>query len=147
MYSWLPSFKSTFLMYLACFLLGFVCMTQVAILLESFVKFVIITGPQRIVIASGLSQIVMSICSGVYSVALKNFLMESTPEGTYKINVSIMLAFFLTFMLAVFLQTSFDNRISEIIGVAKEPSLLPASVSRDEIETNPFVASLSVQTK
>ena len=121
-------------------------MTQIAILLESFIKFVIITGPHRIVIASGLSQIVMSICSGVYSVVLKSYLMEGTPEGTYKINISIMLAFFLTFMLAVFLQTSFDNRISQILGVAKEPSLLSVSVTRDDIQANPYVASLSEQT-
>ena len=143
-YAYVPSFKSLWALFPACFFLGFIGMMQVAIALESLVKYIVITGPQRIVIGTGLVQIVLSFSNGAFSFALRNFLMEGTVEGVYKINITIMSSLLLTFVLSSFLQIGFEKRIGQILQQAKGPSLLPkAPVDMKEVKKNKLVASLA----
>lgn len=144
LYAYVPSFKSLWALYPACFSLGFFGMTQVAIALESLVKYIVLTGPQRIVIGTGLVQIVLSFSNGLFSYAMRDFLMEGTVEGVYKINITILSSILLTFILSTFLHSSFERRIGKILQQAKGPSLLPkAPVDMQEVKKNKLVASLA----
>ena len=144
LFAYVPSSKTLWLLYPACFSLGFFGMLQVPIAIESLVKYVVITGPQRIVIGTGLVQIVLSFSNGAFSYALRDFLMEGTVEGVYKINMTILATLLLTFFLAAFLQVSFEKRIGHILQQAKGPSLLPkAPIDMQEVKKNKLVASLA----
>ncbi len=144
LFAYVPSSKTLWLLYPACFSLGFFGMMQVPIAIESLVKYIVITGPQRIVIGTGLVQIILSFSNGAFSYALRDFLMEGTVEGVYKINMTILGTLLLTFFLAAFLQVSFEKRIGHILQQAKGPSLLPkAPIDMQEVKKNKLVASLA----
>lgn len=146
LFSYLPSLKNIYALYGACFLLGFVSMIQVSISLESLIKYIIITGPQRIVVGSGLVQVMISLTNAVLSFSLKDYLMEGTPEGTHKINITVVSVLFFVFLLTVVLQFSFDKRIHAMVSKQKEPALLPMVEAEERIEVakDPYVRSLSV---
>lgn len=143
-YSYLPTFKSLLALYSACFLLGFFGMIQVAIGLESLVKYIILTGPQRLVIGTGFVQIILSISNGAFSYGIQGFLMEGTVQGVFKINLTIICTIFCTFILATLLQISFEHRITKIMKKADEPTLLPQVQPTVDQQKQQIMRSLAV---
>lgn len=144
MYGYVPSFKSLWALYPAAFFLGFFGMTQLAIAIESLIKYIIITGPQRLVIGTGTVQVVLSFTNGFYSLILRSFLAEGTVEGIYKINITIMGILLLTFLFSVLLQTSFESRIAKILSKVNGDNLLPQKpIDVSELKKNKLVASLA----
>jgi len=139
-FSYLPTFKKTYLLFIACFTLGFFGMTQVSIAIESLIKYIIITGPQRIVIGSGVVQVILSMANGAFSFILRDFLMENSPEGVAKINITIFCTLTIAFILSLALQVSFERRINAIVKKSDVPSLLPALTIKTKDD---LVASLA----
>lgn len=148
LYSYLPSTKSVGAFYLGCSLLGLFGMTQIAIIVESMVKYIVLTGPQRLVIGTGVGQAVLSMCSGFFAFALKGFLAEQSIEGVYKINIFVLSSIMVTFVLAVFLQIGFETRINKILRAAnkakRNQQLLPQADLEDD-ERDKLVGSLAVE--
>lgn len=145
-YCYLPHFKKLWLFYVGCFTLGFFGMIQVAIVLESMVKYIIITGPQRLVVGSGLGALILSFSNGVFTFFLKGFIQEGTTEGVYKFNAVIIACIFGTFVLATILQVSFEKAVKRIMNpedaFSKDSVLLKAVKKDDTFKSNKLVDSL-----
>lgn len=148
LYSYLPSTKSLTAFYLGCSILGLFGMTQISIIVESLVKYIVLTGPQRLVIGTGVGQAVLSMCSGFFAFAVKGFLAEQSVEGVYKINIFVMGAIMVTFVLAVCLQIGFETRINKILRAAnkakKALELLPQADLQDD-ERDRLMSSLATE--
>lgn len=133
LYAYLPTRGSLPLLYLGCIIFGGVGMIQVAIGVESLVKYIIITGPQRLVVGSSLVQVTLSAINGILSYSFKGFLNEGTRAGIFKINVCILIIFLVIFLLSTFLEYSFTSRVNEILN-ATAPKLLPQSKDRPTVD-------------
>jgi FLVCR family MFS transporter 7 len=142
LFSYMPTTEKLPLLYLGCAVLGFFGMIQISIGIESLLKYIIITGPQRLVVGSAMVQIVLSMCNGVLSFGLRDFLMENTQEGIFKLNVTIMAILFVTFLLSVLLQASFEAKVAAALRQDRKPSLLPKAPRLSEAKKTELMDSL-----
>ena len=141
-YSYLPTRGNLFLLLLGCFLLGLFGMVQISIGLESLLKYIIITGPQRLVVGSAMVQIVLSMCNGAISFGVTGFLLENSQEGIFKLNITVMSLMFVTFVLAAWLQSSFEMKISKIQNKDKNSEQLLPMKDFPDGKRNELVDSL-----
>jgi len=115
LFSYLPRLENNACLFTACFVLGFFGLMQVSIAVESLVKYIILTGPQRLVIGTGVTQVMLSMSNGILSYIIKDFIMEGSAEGVAKVNITIMAALTLSFILAMFLRWTFEIRLKTIL--------------------------------
>lgn len=115
LFSYLPRLENNACLFTACFVLGFFGLMQVSIAVESLVKYIILTGPERLVIGTGVTQVMLSMSNGILSYIIKDFIMEGSAEGVAKVNITIMAALTLSFILAMFLRWSFEIRLKTIL--------------------------------
>lgn len=142
-FSYLPTQENLFLLYLGCAVLGLFGMIQISIGIESLIKYIIITGPQRLVVGSAMVQIVLSMCNGTIAYGVKDFLMENSQEGIFKLNITILIIFFVTFVLCVALQNSFEHKLDEYHKQSQKPELLHGKGPRlSEAKKNQLMDSL-----
>lgn len=133
LYSYLPTRESLPWFYTGCVFLGGIGMVQIAIGIECLVKYIILTGPQRLVVGSSMVQVTLSLVNGLLSYSFKGFLGEGTRAGIFKLNVTILILFFVVFTVATVLEAIFTAKVDKILAAAN-PQLLPQAKTRPSVD-------------